>query len=83
MSGSIVMSSATIEVHELPERFAEILAIAAAGGEVIVTEGAVPRARLVALTAAPMRRAGLHPGAIATAANFDEQLPEEFWIGVS
>lgn len=37
----------TVDVKELPARFSEILAEAAAGNEVIVTEDDVPRARLL------------------------------------
>ena len=41
--------STTVEVHELPARLGEVLSLAAAGTEVIVTEGHVSRARLVPL----------------------------------
>ena len=37
----------TIDIQELPARLEEALALAASGGEVILTEGAVPRARIV------------------------------------
>jgi antitoxin (DNA-binding transcriptional repressor) of toxin-antitoxin stability system len=79
----LAVPSTTIDVHDLPERFAELIAIAAAGGDVIVTEDAVPRARLVALAPARGRRAGLHPGAITVADDFDDPLPEDFWTDAS
>lgn len=77
------MSTKTIEVWELTARFPEILSLAAAGTEVIVTEGQVPRARLVPLVQGQSRIPGLHPGAIQTAADFDAPLPEEYWVGRS
>lgn len=77
------MPRTTIDVHELPERFAEVIAIAAAGGDVIVTEDTIPRARLVALAPTRGRRAGLHPGAITATDDFDAPLPEEFWTDTS
>ena len=77
------MPSTTIDIQELAERFAELVALLTAGGEVIVTERTIPRARLVALAAEPTRRAGLHPGAITIATDFDDPLPEEFWNGAS
>jgi antitoxin (DNA-binding transcriptional repressor) of toxin-antitoxin stability system len=83
MNDWIAMPSTTSDVHELPEWFAELIAIAAAGGDVIVTEGAVPRARLVALAPASGRRAGLHLGAITTSEDFDNPLPEEYWTDAS
>jgi antitoxin (DNA-binding transcriptional repressor) of toxin-antitoxin stability system len=75
------MSNTVVEVRDLPKRFAEVIALIASGGEVVVTEGSVPRARLVALTPGQVRRAGLHPGAITTEPDFDEPLPDEYWSG--
>jgi len=71
----------TVEVQELPARFAELISLAAGGTEVIVTEGSTPRARLVPLPTGQVRVAELHPGAIEAAADFDAPLPEEFWSG--
>ena len=70
-----------IDVRELPARLDEALAVASAGGEVILLEGSTPRARLVPLGPAPPRVAGLHPGAIQAAADFDAPLPDDFWAG--
>jgi antitoxin (DNA-binding transcriptional repressor) of toxin-antitoxin stability system len=75
------MSNTAVDVRDLPERFAELVALIASGGEVVITEGSVPRARLVALAPGQARRAGLHPGAIATEPDFDEPLLDEFWSG--
>jgi prevent-host-death family protein len=77
------MSTTTVEVQELQARFGEVLALAAAGTEVIVTEGQVPRARLVPLTAGHARVPGLHPGAIQTSEDFDAPLPDDFWAGTA
>jgi antitoxin (DNA-binding transcriptional repressor) of toxin-antitoxin stability system len=75
------MSTITIDVRDLPSRLAEVLSLAEAGTEVVVTEGDVARARLVPLTAGRERIAGLHPGAFKPAEDFDAPLPEEFWTG--
>jgi antitoxin (DNA-binding transcriptional repressor) of toxin-antitoxin stability system len=77
------MSTTTVEVQELHARFGEVLSLAAAGTEVIVTEGHVPRARLVPLTSRHARTPGLHPGAIQTSDDFDAPLPEDFWTGTA
>jgi prevent-host-death family protein len=71
--------TATVDVNELAARWAELLAAAEAGGDVIVTEGNVPKARIVPLPAP--RVLGLHPGAIEMSDDFDAPLPEEFWMG--
>jgi antitoxin (DNA-binding transcriptional repressor) of toxin-antitoxin stability system len=71
----------TIEIRELPERLNEALDLAAAGREVILVDGAVPRARIVAYQSSPARLPGLHAGAIEPAPDFDAPLPDDFWTG--
>jgi antitoxin (DNA-binding transcriptional repressor) of toxin-antitoxin stability system len=70
-----------VEVRDLPDRFGELLALAAAGTEVIVTDGRIPRARLLPLPTRAGRIPGLHQGAIQTADDFDAPLREDFWTG--
>lgn len=77
------MSQTTIEIDELPARFAELISLATSGIVVIVTEDSIPRARLMPLPTGQARVAGLHPGAIQTTADFDAPLPEAFWSGTS
>lgn len=72
-----------IDIRELPARLDEALAQALAGGEVILLDGSTPRARLVPLGSAPPRVAGLHPGALQPAPDFDAPLPDDFWAGPS
>jgi antitoxin (DNA-binding transcriptional repressor) of toxin-antitoxin stability system len=72
-----------MDIRELPARLDEALALASAGGEVILLDGSSPCARLVPFTFVSSRDAGLHPGAIQPAADFDAALPEDFWTGQS
>jgi antitoxin (DNA-binding transcriptional repressor) of toxin-antitoxin stability system len=72
-----------IDIRERPARLDEALALASAGGEVILLDGSTPRARPVPLPPPPARAAGLHPGAIQPAADFDAPLPDDFWAGQS
>ena len=37
--------------------------------------------RLASAQAKPPRRAGLHPGAMVMSEDFDEPLPDRFWLG--
>jgi antitoxin (DNA-binding transcriptional repressor) of toxin-antitoxin stability system len=72
--------STIIDIRDLPARLDEALALASSGGEVILTDGATPRARLVPL-GPPARVAGLHAGAMQPAPDFDAPLPDAFWAG--
>ena len=74
----------TIELSLAQSRLAELVAEVARGAEVILTVGNAPRARLVAVSGPTAERiAGLHPGSMTTAEDFDGPLPEEFWAGSS
>jgi len=77
----------TVDVDEAKKSLLELLDFAKAGNEVIISQGSTPVARLTALApVAPAPRprvAGLHAGAIITSADFDEPLPDEFWLGAS
>jgi len=70
-----------IDIRDLPARLDEALAVASAGGEVILVDGSTPRARLVPFGPGAPRTAGLHPGALQPAPDFDAPLPDDFWGG--
>ncbi len=77
----------TIDVNGA--QLAHLLELAKAGDEIILAEGQTPVARLTAIapangdqTPAPKPRiAGLHRGMIQMSDDFDEPLPDEFWLG--
>jgi antitoxin (DNA-binding transcriptional repressor) of toxin-antitoxin stability system len=70
-----------IEVQELPARIEEIAALASARNEIIVMNGRVPCAKLVAVPEEGTRIPDLHPGSITTTDDFDDPLPDAFWLG--
>ena len=75
-----------IEIRELASRLDEALSSAYAGDEVILTDGAVPRARLVPLETSSNRNRrvpDLHAGAMEASEDFDAPLSDEFWVGRS
>ena len=75
------MASLTIDVNDLPARYAEAVARAEQGDEVIVTADGPPPARLVPVpTPLRPRILGLHPGSMIAAPDFDDPLPDEFWL---
>jgi prevent-host-death family protein len=76
------MPSQTVNIEEAQSQFADLLAIASNGGEVIITQDGKPLARLVPVAPLKKKRiAGLNRGSIWTSEDFDEPLPDEFWTG--
>jgi prevent-host-death family protein len=73
----------TVSVHEAQDKLPDLLAQALAGNEVIITEDGTPVARLVPVVAHSKKKrvAGLNRGVILTSEDFDEPLPDEFWLG--
>ena len=76
------MPTQTVSVEEAEGRLADLIAIASEGGEVIITLEGKPLARLVPVTQAKKKRiAGLNRGSIWSSPDFDEPLPDDFWVG--
>ena len=72
----------TVSIVEAQDKLPDLLAEALAGNEVIITEHGTPVARLVPVVAHSKKKRvpGLNRGAIATSEDFDEPLPDEFWL---
>ncbi len=87
------MADKTVVAGEVQAKLGDILDFVREGHEVLISDGQEPVARLVPLhsTARPKplprgegpkkRIAGLHRGAIHMALDFDDPLPESFWLG--
>ncbi len=77
----------TVDINEAQLPLAELLNLTKDGHEVIIVEGNTPVARLTAFSpssAQPQQRvAGLHRGAAWVSEDFDQPLPDEFWMGNS
>ena len=73
----------TVSVDEAQDKLPDLLAQALAGNEVIITDHGAPIARLVPVIALSKKKrvAGLNRGTILTSDDFDEPLPDEFWLG--
>lgn len=80
-----------VEYTELPARWTEVVALAKAGDEVVLTEQGNALVKLVLVQgavgfppSATQRKTpipGLRPDAIVLAPDFNEPLPDEFWMG--
>jgi len=77
------MSTTTVNMHEAKTRLSELLALAMQGEEVIIAKANKPMARLVPVEQPKKRRvAGLHAEEdFWLSEDFDEPLPDEFWLG--
>ncbi len=74
------METKTIDLQAQPS-LNDLLSVVASGTDVVLTENSEPLARLTSLkTTAKPRTPGLHAGAIQMSEDFDEPLPDEFWI---
>ena len=71
-----------VNAEEAKDQLPALLVLALAGNEVIITEVGKPLARLVPVTSSKKKRvAGLNRGTIWTSEDFDEPLPDDFWVG--
>ena len=77
------MTTKTIEISDVPDQLNELLSLALQGTEIIFAQDNTPLARLIPIaTSAPKPRiAGLHQGTIWMSDDFDEPLPDDFWLG--
>jgi antitoxin (DNA-binding transcriptional repressor) of toxin-antitoxin stability system len=74
----------TIDIRDLPNRLDEALNHIAGGGEVILSDGPTPRARMVPVIVRSSNRIpGLHAGKMTIADDFDALLPDRFWTDAS
>ncbi len=74
------MVTKTVDIAEAQTHLKELLTLVQEGAEIILTEDDKPLARIAPL--APKKRVlGLHEGTIWMSDDFDEPLPDEFWLG--
>ncbi len=77
------MPTETVEIDKIDKQLAELLAIVADKGEVVIAQNGKPLAYLepFAQHTKKKRVAGLNRGMIWTSSDFDAPLPDEFWLG--
>lgn len=83
------MSTLTINIQEAQNQLQYLLSLALGGAEVIFTQDDKPVVKLVPVAElepafeAPQKKriAGLNRGQIWVSDDFDDPLPDEFWLG--
>lgn len=75
--------TATISIDEAQDRLPDLVAQAHAGNEVVITDQGKPVARLIPVVVRSRKKriAGLNRGSISVREDFDEPLPDDFWLG--
>jgi len=75
------MSSKIVTVEEAEARLRELISLAEQGEEVVISAENQPKVKLVPIRPVPQKRVfGQHRGKIRMRADFDEPLPESFWL---
>ncbi len=72
----------TVNIGEAQTQLPKLLSLVTAGNEVIIAEGDKPVAKIVPiLPHLQTRIAGLNRGKIWVSDDFDDPLPDQFWMG--
>ena len=79
------MTAKIIDIREVQTQLGELLSLVLQGREVIFAKDNTPLARLIPIVIPPTkpRVAGLHKGATWMSEDFDEPLPDAFWLGTA
>lgn len=77
------MAVKNISLEEAGEQVAKLVAMVEEGDELIISQGEEPRAKLVAIPKAEKQKRvlGRHRGQIWMSDDFNDPLPDEFWLG--
>jgi antitoxin (DNA-binding transcriptional repressor) of toxin-antitoxin stability system len=75
------MSSKLVSVEEAAARLLELIGLVEQGEEVVIAHEDQPKVKLVPIGQAPKKRVfGQHRGKIWMRPDFDDPLPEAFWL---
>jgi antitoxin (DNA-binding transcriptional repressor) of toxin-antitoxin stability system len=78
------MSTKTVTVQETEGHLLELIALVEQGEEVVITHDDQPKVKLVPLVKLPPKRMfGQHRGQVWMSPDFDDPLPDDFWLSGS
>lgn len=76
------MTTLTIDIRDAQSQLLQLFSLARQGQEIVIAENQVPIVRLVPVPKPITRRIpGLHRGAMRMHDDFNDPLPDEFWLG--
>ncbi len=71
----------TINISDAQTQLPKLLSLVSEGNEIIISADDKPLAKIVPFYSSPKKRiAGLNKGKIHASDDFDEPLPDEFWM---
>ncbi len=78
------MTTMTIDIRDAQGQLLTLFSLARQGQEIVIAENEVPIVRFVPVSKPTQRRiAGLHRGVMHMHDDFNEPLPDEFWLGTT
>lgn len=78
------MSTKLVDIEEVQQHLSDLVSLARQGNDIIIVDDNTPVARLVPVDMpATPRIAGLNQGAMRMRDDFDEPLPDSFWLGAA
>jgi antitoxin (DNA-binding transcriptional repressor) of toxin-antitoxin stability system len=76
------MTTTSVTLEEASTQLAKLFNLAEQGEEVIIIKNNQSKVRLVAVSEKPQKRVfGQYQGKIHISQDFNEPLPDEFWLG--
>lgn len=76
-----MMSSKIVSVEEAEARLLELISLAEQGEDIVISHEDQPKVKLVPIDQVPQKRIfGQHRGKIRMSPDFDDPLPDNFWL---
>jgi antitoxin (DNA-binding transcriptional repressor) of toxin-antitoxin stability system len=79
-----IMSTKMVTVQEAEGHLLELIALVEKAEEVVIIHDDQPKVKLVPIVEPPQKRVfGQHRGQVWMSPDFDDPLPDDFWLGGS
>ncbi|OQX60981.1 MAG: hypothetical protein B5M51_09240 [Anaerolinea sp. 4484_236] len=76
------MTTKVVTAHDMQAQISDLLVLISNGIDVVIEKDDKPFAKLVAIHESDVKRIpGLNKGEIWVSDDFDDPLPDEFWLG--
>lgn len=75
------MLTKIIDIRQNQIKLPELISLLQENEEIVITDGNIPVAHLTSINDSSLRTPDLYPHSIIISEDFDEPLPDEFWLG--